>query len=47
MLKWLLNSEYYYINKYFNNSNENFVKNLKYTWYKIYKLYGRIDLYNL
>ncbi len=46
MLKWLSNPEYYRIDKYFNNSNENFVKSSEYAWYKC-KLTSKNHQYNL
>ena len=46
MLKWLSNPEYYRIDKYLNNGNENFVRSLEYARYKC-KLAGKHYQYNL
>ena len=46
MLKWLSNSEYYRIDKYLNNGNENFVRSSEYVRYKC-KLAGEYYQYNL
>ncbi len=46
MLKWLSNPEYYHIDKYLNNDNENFVRSSEYAQYK-YKLAGKHYQYNL
>ncbi|RIA83089.1 hypothetical protein C1645_834336 [Glomus cerebriforme] len=46
MLKWLSNPEYYHIDKYLNNSNENFVRSSEYAQYKC-KLAGKNYQYNL
>jgi hypothetical protein len=40
MLKWLSNPEYYRIDKYLNNGNENFVRSSEYARYKC-KLAGK------
>jgi len=46
MLKWLSNPKYYRIDKYLNNSNENFVKSSEYAQYKC-KLAGKYYQYDL
>ena len=46
MLKWLANPKYYYIDKYLNNGNENFIRNSEYVWYKC-KLIGKNYLMSL
>ncbi|GBC50846.2 hypothetical protein GLOIN_2v1489014 [Rhizophagus irregularis DAOM 181602=DAOM 197198] len=46
MLKWLSNPEYYRIDKYLNNGNENFVRSSEYVLYKC-KLAGKHYQYNL
>ncbi len=46
MLKWLLNSEYYHIDKYLNNSNENFVRSSKYSINGEIIIINFSDLYN-
>src|ERR1043165_46608 len=46
MLKWLSNPEYYRIDKYLNNGNENFVRSSEYARYKC-KLAGKHYQYNL
>ncbi len=46
MLKWLSNLEYYCIDKYLNNGNENFVRSLEYIRYKC-KLADKHYQYNL
>ncbi|PKC55900.1 hypothetical protein RhiirA1_474837 [Rhizophagus irregularis] len=46
MLKWLSNPEYYRIDKYLNNGNENFVRSSEYVQYKC-KLAGKHYQYNL
>ncbi len=46
MLKWLSNPKYYYINKYYNNGNVNFVKSLEYARYEMCKSHGRMDSCN-
>ena len=46
MLKWLLNPEYYCIDKYFNNGNKNFIRSSEYARYKC-KLAGKYYQYNL
>ena len=46
MLKWLSNPEYYRIDKYLNNGNENFVRSSEYVRYKC-KLAGEYYQYNL
>jgi hypothetical protein len=46
MLKWLSNPEYYCIDKYLNNGNENFVRSSEYVRYKC-KLASKHYQYNI
>jgi hypothetical protein len=43
ILKWLSNPKYYYINKYYNNGNVNFVKSSEYARYEMCKSHSRTD----